>query len=92
MQVSFHELTNQQGFTDHHLATASVGKITLGDVSSYFQLLPAQEKHEITGSEEALAPPAPAHQQVALRRGMACECSGKGDLASRYWGNTQTSK
>lgn len=43
VQATFHELTNQQGFIDHCLATASIGKITVKDVSSYFQLLPAQE-------------------------------------------------
>lgn len=47
VQLTFHELKcdiiNQQGFTDHRLATAGVGKITVRDVSSYFQLLPAQK-------------------------------------------------
>lgn len=43
VQLTFHELINQPGFTDHRLATAGVGKITVRDVSSYFQLLPAQK-------------------------------------------------
>lgn len=41
--LTFHELINQQSLTDHRLATAGVGKITVRDVSSYFQLLPAQK-------------------------------------------------